>query len=619
MSLFDLFAGPVWQRWALTLVHFLWQGSAVVLLAAALLRVMRVRTPNGRYAGYLVAMIVLAACPVVTFFLVEPITPSQPLAASQNQPQISYSNIDSHDSIETSAVSLPAPIHSAPRSLDTFLLAAQPWITSLWLAGVFLLSLRLCIGAVALHRLRRSRVAAPREVMRIVERLAAVLGMHRTPALHGSHRVEEPAATGLFRPIILVPASWLTGMPHEMLEAMIAHELAHIRRLDLWANLFQRIIETVLFFHPATWWLSRRLRAEREVCCDELAVAATREKLVYVSTLEYVARNRLARVRPALALHMGGTHMALLQRVRHVLGLTSPAPSPVLRGWVGGIAALAVPVILAGSSLVLAPAVTNTGVSAAFADDDREEKKEGDEARRQQAERERAREREKAGREGGDRPREGDKPRDGDKPREGADRPRETDRPREGGDRPREGGDRPREGGDRVAPPRDGERRPQPPQGDRPRTDHEELVATIRELRAEVERLRREVAEIREQRGDRPREGDKPREGDRPRDGDRPRVDGDRPGAVPIAHSGTRPLPPRDGERPAPRDGERRVREGEGKPLPPPPPRGEAREAERREGDRPRGDRPPEGDRPRGEREGDRPAPKREKDDDDDD
>ena len=90
-----------------------------------------------------------------------------------------------------------------------------------------------------------------------------------------SRRAVEVVALGYLRPMVLLPATLVTQMPPEMLEAIIAHELAHIRRLDLWVNLAQRVVETLLFYHPAVWWLSSRLRSERELCCDELAVRVT--------------------------------------------------------------------------------------------------------------------------------------------------------------------------------------------------------------------------------------------------------------------------------------------------------------------------------------------------------
>ena len=594
MSLLNLFDNPIWHRWALTLIHFLWQGSAIVLLLVLAMKSLRIRTAQGRYAAHLAALSLLLFSPLITFILIDPL-PSLPTLAVTH---IRLTTLESDDispaqaptnTIE-SATTIASPAAPAASTLTSLITTLQPWIASLWLVGVLLLSIRLSASVITIRRLRAHRVEPSQQVSRLVRRLAAALGLANPPILQGCPILDEPAATGILRPVILIPASWLTRMPIEMLEAIIAHELSHIRRFDLWVNLIQRIVETIFFFHPATWWLSSRIRIEREICCDELAVAVTREKLTYVHTLEYVARKRLARVRPALAVHMGGARMALLQRVRNILGLQTPQTDSSIRGWIGGIAALAVPVVLAGSSLLITPAVTNNPGNAALAaddddddDDDRDDRKE------------KPREAEQPRREGdrplpppprreGEKPREGDRPREQDRPREG-DRPREADRPREGdkplppprreGEKPREG-DRPREGDK----PRDVERRPEgearPPA---PRTEQDELRAVIRELRAEVDRLRREVAEMREQRG-----GERPLP---PREGDR--REGDKPAPRPPVREGER----REGDRPLPppvREGERR--EGD-KPAPRPP----VREGERREGDRPLPPPPREGER----------------------
>ena len=99
--------------------------------------------------------------------------------------------------------------------------------------------------------------------------------------------------------------------------------MAHIRRLDLWVNLFQRFLETLLFYHPAVWWLSHRVRLAREMCCDELAAAATGERVVYASALELAARKRLRPAGSFLEVALGVTRMTLLKRVRNVLGLAA--------------------------------------------------------------------------------------------------------------------------------------------------------------------------------------------------------------------------------------------------------------------------------------------------------
>jgi len=122
---------------------------------------------------------------------------------------------------------------------------------------------------------------------------------------------------------------------------VIAHELAHIRRFDLWFNLFQRFVETLLFYHPAVWWLSRRVRLAREMCCDELAAKATGERVVYVTALELVARKRLEPTKSLLEVALGITRMTLLDRVRNVLGLAARHEQG--RWWPAAVLTLLVP------------------------------------------------------------------------------------------------------------------------------------------------------------------------------------------------------------------------------------------------------------------------------------
>src|SRR5262249_13954286 len=151
---------------------------------------------------------------------------------------------------------------------------AAPWLVLGWLLGVGVLSLRLLAGAAAVARLRRGRSPLPGDWPQRVTRLAGRIGFRAAPTVCLSARTAQALAARVPRPLLLLPAAWLMDLPPDVLEAVIAHELAHLRRHDLWINLWLRVAETVLFYHPAVWWLSRRLRAERELCCDELAAAA---------------------------------------------------------------------------------------------------------------------------------------------------------------------------------------------------------------------------------------------------------------------------------------------------------------------------------------------------------
>ena len=121
--------------------------------------------------------------------------------------------------------------------------------------------------------------------------------------------------SGLARPVILLPTIALTGLTSEQWQAILAHELAHVRRSDYLINSLQTVVETLLFYHPAVWWVSGRIRLEREHCCDELAVAACGDAAVYMRALAEM--EHLQGV-PEPALSVGGG--SLVRRVRHLAG-----------------------------------------------------------------------------------------------------------------------------------------------------------------------------------------------------------------------------------------------------------------------------------------------------------
>jgi beta-lactamase regulating signal transducer with metallopeptidase domain len=148
--------------------------------------------------------------------------------------------------------------------------------------------------------------------------------------------VEVPTVIGWLRPVILVPASALTGLSAEQLEALLAHELAHIKRYDYLINLIQTAVETLLFYHPAVWWLSAQIRQEREHCCDDLAVATCGDVLIYARALAEL--EQLRSLAPGLAVAANGG--ALINRIQRLIG--SPArASHRFESWLAGVIALA--------------------------------------------------------------------------------------------------------------------------------------------------------------------------------------------------------------------------------------------------------------------------------------
>ncbi len=149
------------------------------------------------------------------------------------------------------------------------------------------------------------------------------------PAVRVHPTLGEPCLCGVLRPVILLPGRWLATAGADGLDAVLAHELAHARRLDHLVNLALRLLETLLFFHPGIHWLSRRLRLERELCADALAARLTADPLALARALESVARLRLAPAFPAplgAALTLGGGRESLLPRIQELIGMTPIRP-----------------------------------------------------------------------------------------------------------------------------------------------------------------------------------------------------------------------------------------------------------------------------------------------------
>ncbi len=319
----EWFAVPTSRVITLTLLHFLWQGFAIAFLLLFVVEACRVTRTAARYACSLVALISLALAPLATLIL------------------LTISHTPSASAVFTpfDLASRPAPAAAAFRTY--WLETSEPFLLAAWFGGVVLFGSRLLSGAAGVSRLRRSRLPVPANLMEMVARLGKQLKIDASSLVYLSEQVADAMAIGLVRPLVLIPAAWVTEMPLDMLEAVIAHELAHLARRDLWVNLLQRMVETVLFYHPAVWWLSRRLRIERELCADELAVAATGKRLEYAQALEHIAGKRLADIRPALAAFLRGENdMRLLERVRNVL---DQSPNERSRLWPAGLAALALP------------------------------------------------------------------------------------------------------------------------------------------------------------------------------------------------------------------------------------------------------------------------------------
>lgn len=325
--------------WAL--VHSLWIGALVAGLLFLLLRLVDARRATFRYGASGIALLVLAVAPVGAAFRMRPAAPPAPVvpdwssAVSPVEPRSTASSNPRHRKSEsgsgetgwkesTSDKSVaPNPVTPAGRIDDPTSGASQlavrfrpllPWLVLAWLIGVVALSTRLLVTWVRVQRLK-SVGTTPVEARysEVLESLLQRLAISRPVRLLQSGIVQVPAVIGWLRPVVLVPVTLLNGLTVPQLEAILAHELAHVRRHDYLVNLFQAVVETLLFYHPAAWWISRQVRETREHCCDDLAVEVSGSPADYARALLALEESRVLALLPAAT---GGD---LLSRVRRLV------------------------------------------------------------------------------------------------------------------------------------------------------------------------------------------------------------------------------------------------------------------------------------------------------------
>ncbi|MEX0978304.1 MAG: M56 family metallopeptidase [Pirellulales bacterium] len=310
---------------AQTILHFVWQGFVLWALAACVLHVARAAAPQTRYAVDCLMLAVLAACPLVTLGIVfeRPASLTVIRQSSTAPPGVNATIAMLHRH-ESTGVPWMGTVTAFAARVEPY----RNWLVAIWFAGAAVFASRLLLATVAVTTIKRRRRAIPPELALLVDRLAGQLAFRARPAVYVVDHLSQAMAVGLLKPLVLLPASWLSELPPSVLETVIAHELSHLRRWDLAINGCQRIIECALFFHPVVWWCSRRLRVEREICCDALALGAVGNRTRYAKALTYLADRRVTCADPLVAAGIGGPKMVLLERIRHVPNLTTHGRSP---------------------------------------------------------------------------------------------------------------------------------------------------------------------------------------------------------------------------------------------------------------------------------------------------
>ncbi len=233
-----------------------------------------------------------------------------------------------------------------PKEESNALIGDQTWMpaaVAVWGFGVVLMLLRAMLGISAIRQIRRSATGdLPMHVSQLVSQLCEQMQIDRVPAVLQSARITVPLIVGFLRPVVLMPVSLIIGMPSDQLRALIAHELAHLRRLDHLVNWIQLGIEALLFYHPAMWWVSRCVRRERENCCDDIVIRVCGNPADYAKALFTLELRR-----EEMAFALGANGDSIRERIERFLNSSKRDRSSV--ALMLGVVAITILLLLPGS------------------------------------------------------------------------------------------------------------------------------------------------------------------------------------------------------------------------------------------------------------------------------
>jgi GWxTD domain-containing protein len=285
-----------WETVGLALVHFLWQGMLLGLLVWVAAR--WIGAPRLRHGIAVAALLLMLGSFVMTLLV------SIPTATMR----------------DGQAAMVPSRVPDRALAVGSFQkdwAEVLPWLSGAWICGVLVLAGSRAGGWWMTRRLRRQGVCLPGNEWRTrMDALQARMGLSAPVAWLESSLVHTPMVLGWLRPVLLTPVGMLTSMPVSQVESILLHELAHLYRRDPLVNLLQAVVETLLFYHPAVWWVSRMVRLEREKCCDDLVVAMQGDAKEYARALLVLEEQRCERLEPALAANGG----ELMQRIERLAG-----------------------------------------------------------------------------------------------------------------------------------------------------------------------------------------------------------------------------------------------------------------------------------------------------------
>lgn len=290
-----------------TVVHSLWQALIIAVLISVIVMGFKNKSSNAKYRAYFMGLLGVLFLSVLTFidlFQYGSDSHFQQVILVQNHAVLEIQTISYHESIVSTIIA--------------YFNNNMPLIVGIWLSGMVFFLLRLLGGIACVQYLKNNHLnTIPLAYKEKMWDLMEKIPLERAVNLAESTLVKVPMVIGFFKPIILLPFGTLNQLHPDEIEAILAHELAHIARNDYLINVLQSVIEVLFYFNPAVWWLSANIRTERENCCDDRAIELCGNSLTYAKAL--VSLQEVNHVPPMLAMPFAGKQPKLLHRIQRIL------------------------------------------------------------------------------------------------------------------------------------------------------------------------------------------------------------------------------------------------------------------------------------------------------------
>ena len=347
----QLSTNPFLYSLSLTLLHFLWQGLLVAIVLKSVLLIIDKSKSNLRYSASCVAMLSNLLLALATFIFVYP---SQTERITNNLASIPLTSLVNEWTQQNS-------FFTYQELLPSLLVYSLPYLSMLWLISITALACKLLIEIRNVNQLPKYDHLLPNiELLARFNILAKKIQLKKTPKLLISLKIDVPMAIGWLKPVVLLPASMVTGLNSAQLEMLLLHELAHIRRYDYLVNFIQTLIEILFFFHPSVAWVAKQMRNEREYCSDDIAVQHCGDPIAYAHTLtdtaSLCAKGHSYTI-PSMAMAASGGDLKerVLRLVDHHC-----APSNNISKWLAALSIVLTVGLIFTNQLLNKPLISNT-------------------------------------------------------------------------------------------------------------------------------------------------------------------------------------------------------------------------------------------------------------------